>query len=122
MDRIRRQKTRVAELTAAVLRHDPRQAMSQARERLIGVRSRLDRSVERILQSCAANRSALDARLHSLSPLAVLDRGYALVLGAEGQLIRSAAHVKSGDKVTTRLADGVFTSRVERAGKTARRK
>jgi exodeoxyribonuclease VII large subunit len=53
--------------------------------------------------------------LHSLSPLAVLDRGYALVLNAQGTLVRSIAQLASGDKVTTRLADGAFSSRVESA-------
>ena len=57
--------------------------------------------------------SALDARLHSLSPLAVLDRGYALVLSADGSLIRSTAQVARATALTTRLADGSFTSRVE---------
>jgi exodeoxyribonuclease VII large subunit len=43
----------------------------------------------------------------------VLDRGYALVLSAEGALIRSAAQLTAGDQLTTRLSDGNFTSRVE---------
>jgi exodeoxyribonuclease VII large subunit len=45
--------------------------------------------------------------------LAVLDRGYALVLNAEGGVVRSVAQIGPGDPLTTRLADGVFTSRVE---------
>ena len=45
------------------------------------------------LQTSSATVSSLDARLHSLSPLAVLDRGYALVLAAEGGLIRSTAQI-----------------------------
>jgi exodeoxyribonuclease VII large subunit len=66
-----------------------------------------------MLQSSAGSLTALDARLHSLSPLAVLNRGYALVLSQSGSLIRSAAQVASGDRLTTRLADGTFASRVE---------
>jgi exodeoxyribonuclease VII large subunit len=77
------------------------------------MRARLDRSLERLLQSSVASLNALDARLHSLSPLAVLDRGYALVLSAEGALVRSAAQIAAGDRLTTRLADGAFVSRVE---------
>jgi exodeoxyribonuclease VII large subunit len=72
-------------------------------------------SVGRALHTSSATVSSLDARLHSLSPLAVLDRGYALVLTAEGGLIRSATQVTPGDKLTTRLSDGAFTSRVESA-------
>ena len=103
----------VADLAAAVLRHDPRRRLAQTRERLLSCRTRLDRSLERQLHASASTVSALDARLHSLSPLAVLDRGYALVLDAAGGLVRSTAQVAPGDQLTTRLSDGVFTSRVE---------
>jgi exodeoxyribonuclease VII large subunit len=110
---LRRRQERIADLSAAVLRHDPRRALAQARERLIALRARLDRSVERLAHSSAASLSALDARLHSLSPLAVLERGYALVQSPAGTLIRSTAQLAPGSTVTTRLADGAFTSRVE---------
>jgi exodeoxyribonuclease VII large subunit len=103
----------VSGLAAAVLRHDPRQALAHARERLQACGNRLHRALERLLHTSAATVGALDARLHSLSPLAVLDRGYALVLSAEGSVIRSIAQVTPGDQVTTRLAEGTFVSRVE---------
>jgi exodeoxyribonuclease VII large subunit len=96
-----------------VLRHDPRQSLAHAREHLADFRARIDRCLERLLQSYAASLNALDARLHSLSPLAVLDRGYALVLSANGALVRSTTQIAAGDSVTTRLADGSFSSRVE---------
>ena len=67
------------------------------------------------MHESVARLSSLDARLHSLSPLAVLDRGYALVLTAEGGVVRSALQVAHGDKVVTRLSDGAFISRVESA-------
>ncbi len=110
---LRERQSRVAALAAAVLRHDPRQALAHAREHLQAYRARLDLTLERFLHASAATLSSLDARLHSLSPLAVLDRGYALVLTAEGNLIRSTAQVAPGDKVITRLSDGAIISRVE---------
>jgi exodeoxyribonuclease VII large subunit len=113
VNQLRLGQNRVAGLAAAVLRHDPRQSIASAREHLFGLRARLDRSVERAIQSSAFAVNALSARLQSLSPLAVLDRGYALVLSADGSLIRSAAQLAPGETVTTRLADGAFTSRVE---------
>jgi exodeoxyribonuclease VII large subunit len=103
----------VADLAAAVLRHDPRQGLAQARERLAACQTRLERALERLLHNSAANVRALNARLQSLSPLAVLDRGYALVLDAQGGLVRSTNQISPGDQVTTRLSDGAFTSRVE---------
>jgi exodeoxyribonuclease VII large subunit len=110
---LRERQDRVANLAATVLRHDPRQALAAARERLQALRTRIDRSLERTMQRAVVRLGAVDARLHSLSPLAVLDRGYALVLSAEGALIRSTAQLTTGNRVTTRLADGSFTSRVE---------
>ena len=115
---IRQRQRHTADLTAAVLRHDPRQALAQAREQLMACRTRLHHSIERLLYSSGSTLGALDARLHSLSPLAVLDRGYALVLDAAGTLVRSATQVATGDRLTTRLADGTFTSRVEDASPT----
>ncbi len=111
--RIRLQRTRIAELAASVLHHDPRQQLAHARQHLAYFRSRIDRSLERVIESSASRLGSLDARLHSLSPLAVLDRGYALVLAADNSVVRSTAQVSSGDQLTTRLADGSFTSRVE---------
>jgi exodeoxyribonuclease VII large subunit len=69
--------------------------------------------MEHSLHANAATLGALDARLHSLSPLVVLDRGYALVLNADGGVVRTASQVSPGDSLTTRLSDGAFTSRVE---------
>ena len=110
---LRQHQHEVAELTAAVLRHDPRQQLGLARERLAVCRTHMDRTLERLVHKSAARLNALDARLHSLSPLAVLERGYALVLNAAGGVVRSTAQVAAGDKVTTRLADGAFISHVE---------
>jgi exodeoxyribonuclease VII large subunit len=110
---LRQRQSDVARLSAAVLHHNPRQGLAQARERLQDFRTRLDRSLERTLRRAALRIGALDARLHALSPLAVLDRGYALVLTGEGSLIRSIAQLNAGDQLTTRLADGAFASRVE---------
>jgi exodeoxyribonuclease VII large subunit len=103
----------VTELAAAVLRHDLRQRMGLIRERLTTSRAYLDRAMERTLRADAAHLGSLDARLRSLSPLAVLDRGYALVQGTDGEVIHSVAQLAPDDQVTTRLSDGAFTSRVE---------
>ncbi len=59
----------------------------------------------------ASHRAAED-RLHLLSPLAVLNRGYALVFAPDGRLLKHVRDVQEGDTLTTRLADGALTSRV----------
>ena len=53
-------------------------------------------------------------KLDSLSPLAVLGRGYSLTVRArDGQLVRDAATLSVGEQITTRLAYGHTVSRVE---------
>ena len=112
-NRLRRLRRRADELSAAVLRHDPRQRLAHARQHFAAGGTRLDRAMERSIHTEKSRLHALDARLHSLSPLAVLERGYALVLDERGALIRSAQRVVPGERVFTRMTDGAFTSRVE---------
>lgn len=59
-----------------------------------------------------AKHRAAEDRLHLLSPLAVLNRGYALVFAPDGRLLKHAQDVQEGDTLVTRLADGALTSRV----------
>lgn len=110
---VRQRCDRASELGAAVLRHDPRQRLAHAGAHLADFRARMDRSLERFVQASQSRLGALDARLRTLSPLAVLDRGYALVLTEAGDVVRSAAQISTGDRLTTRVAEGAFTSRVE---------
>jgi exodeoxyribonuclease VII large subunit len=113
---LRQHQAQIARLGAAVLHHNPRQGLARARERLVDFQTRLVRSMDRSLRRATLRVGALDARLHALSPLAVLDRGYALVRNAEGALVRSITAIAPGQPLTTRLADGSFVSRVESAG------
>ena len=54
-------------------------------------------------------------RLESLSPLAVLRRGYSLTQRtADGQIIRAAAELSPGEQIITRFASGQPISRVDR--------
>jgi len=110
---LRRFRRRVDDLCAAVLRHDPRQRLAHARQHFAAGGTRLDRAMDRTLHEEQTRMQSLDARLHSLSPLAVLERGYALVQDERGSLIRSAQRVIPGERVFTRVSDGAFTSRVE---------
>jgi len=110
---LRGRRARVDALAAGCIRNDPRQSIAQARLRLADLQTRLDRSFDRTLKRAAFRLGSLDARLRALSPLSVLDRGYALVFAADGAIVRSSSQIASGDLVTTRLAEGSFTSRVE---------
>ena len=68
-----------------------------------------DRSKAALTRRIAASghRLGLAARsLQSLSPLATLDRGYAIVTGPDGQILRSASDTSLGDTLSVRLSRG----------------
>jgi len=69
----------------------------------------------RLRQVGSGDRLAhIAGRLESLSPLAVLNRGYSLTQrSADGQIVRDAANLTVGELLAIRLAKGSCTSRVE---------
>jgi exodeoxyribonuclease VII large subunit len=63
----------------------------------------------------AQARFALAVRgLQSLSPLATLERGYAIVFDAAGRVVSDAATVEPGTTIEARLARGRLRARVEK--------
>ena len=83
--------------------------------------ARLERRVQRAeLGLVPAMRSAvqradaavgrLDAKLGLLNPYAVLKRGYSITTDAQGRVVRAAAEVKAGDRLTTRPSEGAVES------------
>ncbi len=65
-----------------------------------------------LLQKTVRVERAMTA-LEALSPVAILERGYALVFDAEGRLIKDAAQVKAGAEIKARLARGELRATVE---------
>ncbi len=53
------------------------------------------------------------AALAALSPYATLERGYSIVRGPDGAVLRDAGAVKSGDPLSVRLQRGELGARVE---------
>ena len=104
---------RRCENVAAAVRH------YDARRRLAAIRQRLQAQIANLAAVTHArlleSRGALDrqtASLEALSPVAILNRGYALVFDAKGQLVKDAARLKSGDQVSARLARGRVRARI----------
>lgn len=76
--------------------------------------SRLKRGARQAVETSRQQLHALAGALNALSPLAVLDRGYSLTKRlSDGELVRDAATVAVGDKLTTVLARGRIVSEVQ---------
>ena len=97
------------QLTRASARLQPamlRQKTLQGRESLT---RNHDRSERALRQSIESRRSVLDSRAQLLSSLghhSVLARGFVLVRDGEGQMLRTARSVSSGDELEMEFADG----------------
>jgi len=71
-------------------------------------------AIERLLGDCQGRLAALVGKIDSLSPLAVLQRGYSITQDARsGAVVRSAGDLKVGQTIVTRLVQGQATSKVE---------
>ncbi|MCW5588422.1 MAG: exodeoxyribonuclease VII large subunit [Legionellales bacterium] len=64
------------------------------------------------LQQTQDHFNSLMKQLQLVSPLATLDRGYAIVRSANREVIKSAHALNNGDEITILLADGEVDSKV----------
>lgn len=91
----------------------PKQRIERARLRATELDTRIRASIARILARRRDRANASARQLDALSPLKVLDRGYALVV-REGAAVTDAATLKVGDSVEARFAKGRATLTVKR--------
>jgi exodeoxyribonuclease VII large subunit len=92
----------------------PYERVQLAARRLDELQAEADRAVGNRVLRARESIASLAARLESLSPLAVLGRGYSLTRRAEGgPAIRDARELSVGDPLLTRFARGQTVSRVQ---------
>jgi exodeoxyribonuclease VII large subunit len=56
----------------------------------------------------------LEQQLKALSPVAILERGYALIFDSGGNLVKDSRQVEAGEPISARLARGSLVARVEK--------
>jgi exodeoxyribonuclease VII large subunit len=101
----------VEQLRAALHRGTCR-AAERHTQRLATAHDRLTRAPLLAVERRRARLDTLHARLGVLSPLATLDRGYAIVHRGD-DLVRSPEQLASGDALEVRVAEGTFGATVD---------
>jgi exodeoxyribonuclease VII large subunit len=101
-------------ISAAIRHYDARLVLAGMRKELDSKTMALAALTRNLLLQHRVRSERLDTALHSLSPLAILDRGYALVFDARGKLLKDASALQLGDEVSARLAHGQFQASVTR--------
>lgn len=97
---------------AARLAVAPQRQLLDGNHRLRLLRARLVQASQLRVQGSKFKVQGFETRLAALDPVLQLRRGYSLTFAHDGRLLRSAADVRAGDVVTTRLADGTVHSEV----------
>ena len=99
-------RTRLERLHNRLLARHPRTQLPLLARRLAEQDQRLRRAMTLTLERSQISVRHIGRALQAISPLATLDRGYAILFDDAGQVLRSAAKPKPGDRLTARLADG----------------
>jgi exodeoxyribonuclease VII large subunit len=103
------------QLTAAqIYQSSAIQRFGKYEDRLVSTLNSLNSQIKNLIDRKKLMLSSVNSNLKAISPLAVLERGYAIVMNENGQALKSTEDLKVGDSITTRLADGRFSSNVSK--------
>ena len=101
-------------ISAAVRHYDLRLVLSGMRKELESGTVALVAIMRNVLLQQKVRSERLQTALASLSPLAILERGYALVFDSNGQLLKDVSGIAVGDEISARLAHGEVRAAVTR--------
>ena len=99
-------------ISAAVRHYDLRLVLSGMRKELESGTTALVAVMRNVLLQQRVRSERLQTALESLSPLAILERGYALVFDSEGKLLKDVRGLNVGDGISARVAHGEFQAEV----------
>ncbi len=99
-------------LSSSYAFRQPRSLIDQLSERVDDQCRQMQNYWRGFYQRCAQQMKEQAGRLHALSPLAVLDRGYSIAFDAKGKVLKQPSQIKTGDELVTRLKTARIHSKV----------
>lgn len=103
-----------AQWTHSLTRLSPAHRVDTYRQRLDEVRHQLERAAQSRLERTRLTLTHATQSLHSLSPMAVLNRGYAIVTReSDDQIVKSANQVAPDEKIHIQVSQGSLTARID---------
>ena len=109
-----KKRNRIEKIASEINYNNPLAKLNLISNKLNLLLKNLKRSTKEKLNK---NHNTLDKLLKNieiLSPLAILDRGYAIVLNDKGKAIKSSKEVSKGDLLDTRLSKGIISVEVKK--------
>ncbi len=105
---------RIDDATARLRQQDLRLTLSGTRRDIEARLAAVTAAMRAYLQRRRARVESLQGRLQALSPLNILERGYALVFDAKGNLVKDSAQVNAGDQIRARVQRGEIRATVNK--------
>ena len=113
--RVIEQQRRRWETAAGAIRHyDVRRRLAAMREQLESRTAALGASFRTLLMQRRGRLEQLAGELGALSPVAILERGYALVFDSSGNLVKDSEQVEAGEEIRARVARGEIKAVVKK--------
>lgn len=109
--RIDRQRGAVELASAKLRRLDVRMRLANSRQRLIAADARIVQAIRQRLARAQSRAELAAAHLSQLSPVKILERGYAIVQ-RDGRVVKSPSDAPVDSQVSVRLAQGEIAARV----------
>jgi exodeoxyribonuclease VII large subunit len=113
--RLARASQRLAALDRRLHQQDLRSSIARARHRLEKAERSIEQCVRMRIARADGRLAPLSAHLTQLSPLRILERGYAIVENEAGTLVKRPADAPPGSSISVRLADGRLKASVTAA-------
>lgn len=92
--------------------HDPMSTLRQQRQRLADLQDQMEEAMKRKLTMAKHRLALAGGRLHGLSPLEKISRGFGFLTDENSRRIEHATDVNPGDLITIRITDGRLKARV----------
>jgi exodeoxyribonuclease VII large subunit len=112
-DRLEAQRRKFETLAAAVRHYDLRRVLAGVGKELNAKMAAMEAAARKLLFERRSRLERLTSQMEALSPVAILERGYALVFDANGKLVKDAAQVKVGEEIHARVARGEIAATVK---------
>ena len=106
-------RSEILQLTAHLRQHSPALRVSAAQGRLAVARSALMSAAKTRFNQLHRRLAAAAGTLDAISPLATLQRGYAIVTDEHGRVVTTSTSVSVGRSIRAHLAEGEIQARVE---------
>lgn len=109
---LERKRYQVEQYRLKLLMHHPERQMNEYRQRLVDMEGQMKAVMDRRLLDRKHQLALLSGKLHGLSPLEKLSRGFGFVTDESGNRVESVKELAEGQKLDIRLKDGKVKTQI----------